>query len=370
MRKTATSFHCAPCIQSEKHAAYGALPYRARICSSSSSSMMSVECVKCEMNWIAPFFWTLLSLQRGRVACSLHISLQRVVSLLLNLHHQPTPDSYSKESNVNLAAMTTPQVLWGLDPFLHTPMQLMLFQVKALAPVPDMDGVYTHRGHPVRKVEVLGVVRRVHRAPKMFVYTLDDGTDTLPCIIWIPDRLQSLRDTSAVPWLEPYTLGQVLNIVGTPGAFRGQAQLTFQHDDSTVCTNPNAETLFRLRVLTKERYVYSQPVNVSGIDVEEATRIHKDQPPAILIMDKLRLWLQHRTLFFFTDIEEDDGMRTMATSIVNNLEPNLTQLQAKIKAHRLIVMVVHRLLSTGEIEYYDRPTMRFRVAKLKLRVAE
>ncbi|KAF9277691.1 CST complex subunit STN1 [Mortierella alpina] len=245
-------------------------------------------------------------------------------------------------------------------------MQLMLFQVKALVPVPDMDGVYTHRGHPVRMVEVMGVVRRVHRAPKMFVYTLDDGTDTLNCIIWIPDRLQSLRDTSAEPWLEPYELGQVLNIVGRPGEFRGQSQLTFQHNNSTVCTDPNAETLFRLRVLTKERYVYPQTVNVSGIDVEEATRIHKDQPPTTLMIDKLRLWLQHRTLFFFTDIEEDEGNRNMAASIVNNLEPDLTQLQVKMKAHRLIVMVVHRLLSTGEIDYYDRPKMRFRVAELKI----
>lgn len=115
----------------------------------------------------------------------------------------PTPNSHSTEANVNLASMTTPQVLWGLDSFLHTPIQLMLFQVKALAPVLDVDGntssivtpslkrnimlqssrncfvfynptaigVYTHRGHPVRIVEVLGVVRRVHRAPKMFVYT-------------------------------------------------------------------------------------------------------------------------------------------------------------------------------------------------------
>ncbi|CAO3564755.1 unnamed protein product [Mortierella alpina] len=262
--------------------------------------------------------------------------------------------------------MTTPQVLWGLDPFLHTPMQLMLFQVKALIPVPDMDGVYTHRNHPVRMVEVLGVVRRVCRTAKMFVYTLDDGTATLQCVMWIPDKLQSLTDTSAVPWLEPYELGQVLNVVGRPGEFRGQAQLTFRHDDSTVCTDPNAETLFRLRVLTKERHVYSQPVNVSDIDVEEATRIQKDQPPTALLMDKLRLWLQHRTLFFFTDIEEDEGNRTMAASIVSNLEPDLTKLQAKIKAHRLIVMVVHRLLSTGEIDYYDRPKMRFRVAQLKM----
>ncbi|KAF9947729.1 hypothetical protein BGZ72_010312 [Mortierella alpina] len=249
-------------------------------------------------------------------------------------------------------------------------MQLMLFQVKALAPVPDMDGVYIHRGHSVRLVEVLGVVRRVHRAPKMFVYTLDDGTDTLQCIVWIPERLQSLRDTSAVPWLEPYELGQVLNIVGRPGEFRGQAQLTFQHDNSTVCTDPNAETLFRLRVLTKERHVYSQAVNVSGIDVEEASRIQKNQPPTTMMIDKLRLWLQHRRLFFFTDIEEDEENRTMAASIVNNLEPDLTQLQVKIKAHRLIVMVVHRLLSTGEIDYYDRPKMLFRVAKLRIRALE
>lgn len=36
--------------------------------------------------------------------------------------------------------MTEPERLWGLDPLLHVPMQLMIFQVKALARVPDYDG--------------------------------------------------------------------------------------------------------------------------------------------------------------------------------------------------------------------------------------
>jgi hypothetical protein len=33
-----------------------------------------------------------------------------------------------------------PVTLWGLDPLLHVPLQLMIFQVKALVPVPDYEG--------------------------------------------------------------------------------------------------------------------------------------------------------------------------------------------------------------------------------------
>ncbi|KAF9924512.1 hypothetical protein BGZ65_008272, partial [Modicella reniformis] len=42
-------------------------------------------------------------------------------------------------TNVQPALMNTPEILWGMDPLLHIPVQLMIFQVKSLAPVPEKD---------------------------------------------------------------------------------------------------------------------------------------------------------------------------------------------------------------------------------------
>ena len=95
---------------------------------------------------------------------------------------------------------TLPMTTWGLDPLLHVPFQLMIFQVHALVPVPACEGKndalryakhepekstqlktnmfayyivgsYSHHGHPVSMVEIIGVIQSVNRAIKYISYT-------------------------------------------------------------------------------------------------------------------------------------------------------------------------------------------------------
>ncbi len=62
-----------------------------------------------------------------------------------------------------------------------------------------------------------------------------------------------------------------------------------------------------------------------------------------MMIDKLRSWLQHRTLFFFTDIEEDEGNKTMAIRIVNNLVRVLVAYR-----YRKLVFHIQVRLETGD----------------------
>lgn len=151
---------------------------------------------------------------------------------------------------------------WGLDPLLHVPFQLMIFQVHALVPVPACEGVYSHHGHPVSMVEIMGVIQSVNRAVKYISYTLDDGTGAIQCVMWIPDNYLMVQDTSSIQGLKVFSLGDVVRVKGYLEAFRDSIQIDAQPGCIVGCEDPNAETLFKLQVLNLERDVYSKPLEL------------------------------------------------------------------------------------------------------------
>ncbi|KAK5799010.1 hypothetical protein F5H01DRAFT_326817 [Linnemannia elongata] len=157
---------------------------------------------------------------------------------------------------------TLPMTTWGLDPLLHVPFQLMIFQVHALVPVPACEGVYSHHGHPVGMVEIMGVIQSVNRALKYISYTVDDGTGAIQCVMWIPDNHLTVQDTNSIQGLKMFSLGDVVKVKGYLEAFRDSMQIDVQPGCIVGYEDPNAETLFRLQVLNLERNVYSKPVEL------------------------------------------------------------------------------------------------------------
>ncbi|OAQ23914.1 hypothetical protein K457DRAFT_875612 [Linnemannia elongata AG-77] len=157
---------------------------------------------------------------------------------------------------------TLPMTTWGLDPLLHVPFQLMIFQVHALVPVPACEGVYSHHGHPVGMVEIMGVIQSVNRALKYISYTVDDGTGAIQCVMWIPDNHLMVQDTNSIQGLKMFSLGDVVKVKGYLEAFRDSMQIDVQPGCIVGYEDPNAETLFRLQVLNLERNVYSKPVEL------------------------------------------------------------------------------------------------------------
>ncbi|KAG0207553.1 hypothetical protein BGX28_001216 [Mortierella sp. GBA30] len=178
--------------------------------------------------------------------------------------------------------------------------------------------------------------------------------------MWIPDEFQSVQNTSAFSWLQPHQLGQVVRIVGQPSEFRGSMQLTFQPGDSSVCTDPNDETTFRLSVLNKERSVYSKPVVLPDNVLQEAHRVRK--APATML-DRIREWLADREEFRYIDIENDARNREVAREVVQSKNPDVGRLQIKMRSQKVVAKCVHQLLSTGEIAFKDKEKMEFRVVK-------
>ncbi|KAK3842163.1 MAG: hypothetical protein J3R72DRAFT_523908 [Linnemannia gamsii] len=245
-----------------------------------------------------------------------------------------------------------PVTLWGLDPLLHVPIQLMIFQVKALVPVPDYEGMYSHHTHPVRMVEIMGVIQSVNRATKYINYTVDDGTGAIRCIMWIPDRFQTVQETScSITWLQTFSLGEVVKVIGQPSVFRDVMQIDFQPGCIESCEDPNAETLFRLRVLNQERDVYTKPLELPEFILQEVK--NKEQVTTTTLLDRLRVWVLERKEFGILEMLNDPVNREIAEQVAD----------IKGQVMRPTMKCIKLLLAEGSLEYFNESTMEFRVVE-------
>ncbi|KAF9148704.1 CST complex subunit STN1 [Linnemannia schmuckeri] len=303
-----------------------------------------------------------------------------------------------------------PMTTWGLDPLLHVPLQLMIFQVKALKPVPDYEGVYSHHTHPVSMVEIMGVIQSVNRAIKYLSYTVDDGTGAIQCVMWIPDNYLMVQDTDTIVGLRAFSLGDVVRVRGHVEVFRDVMQIDVPPGCIEVCEDPNAETLFRLRVLNQERDVYTKPLKLPnfilrevGIDIpldeeemakeevtkevtnkeankeeiakeevakenvaneedtkEEATKarvakvdvpkeeVTQDEVTKMALLGRIRAWVLERKEFCILELLDDEVNKQMAEEV------------AKDEDDRPLMRCFQRLLTEGSIEYINEETMDFR----------
>ncbi|KAF9203073.1 CST complex subunit STN1 [Haplosporangium sp. Z 27] len=212
----------------------------------------------------------------------------------------------------------------------------------------------------------MGVVQLVHRGPKFILYNLDDGTGAIQCIVWIPDKYQNLHSTSTIPNFQEHQLGQLVRIIGQPGDFNGVMQVTFQPGDS----DPNDETIFRLRVLNLEQSVYSKPVvlpdNVlSEIDIQ-GHEIKKDSQTSAsesTLLEAIRAWVLRREEFFYIDLEDDDENSKLARDIIQTATPGLHPGRERMQVSELMGRCLQHLLSEGVVEFKSMDRMILRVIK-------
>ncbi|KAF9899327.1 CST complex subunit STN1 [Lobosporangium transversale] len=267
--------------------------------------------------------------------------------------------------------MEIPEILWGMDPLFHVPLQLMIFQVKALQRV---QGVYYHHTHAVRNVEIMGMIQLVHRRPKFILYNVDDGTGAVQCIMWIPDQYQNIQDTDRVPALHMHELGQVIRVVGQPSEFKGHIQVTFHPGDAQICTDPNDETIFRLRVLNMERSIYSKPVRLPDVilskiayQVQESSCEERSELSFLeeKLLRRVTDWVLKRIEFCYLELEDDEDNNKLAHEVVKIKYPGIPSRNQQEQAHKMIRDCLKQLISEGVLEYISIEKMILHVVKPK-----
>ncbi|KAJ3288843.1 CST complex subunit STN1 [Borealophlyctis nickersoniae] len=149
-----------------------------------------------------------------------------------------------------------PTSFLGLDPLFWVHCKLLARDILDLTPVPELSDVYYLYTHPVRKVELTGLIVRKDESSNFVSYTVDDGTGAVPCIYWFPEdqRFVSSRATCK--------LGELVRVMGRITDFRGSRQITI--NNITTEADPNVELLRWIEALELRENVYRQPFTISN----------------------------------------------------------------------------------------------------------
>ncbi|XVF76723.1 hypothetical protein PTKIN_Ptkin13bG0289400 [Pterospermum kingtungense] len=151
---------------------------------------------------------------------------------------------------------------------LNTHVRLLGFDLQSLTPSPTDSSVFCLNGNPISRTEILGVITcRDHKPNKFLKFTLDDGTASITCILWLnqltssyfskrqPATVRVLSDI-AKRFAADAQIGKVARVRGRITNYRGELQVTVS--DVVTERDPNAQTLHWLDCLSLARRCYGR----------------------------------------------------------------------------------------------------------------
>ncbi|MED6120902.1 hypothetical protein PIB30_025227 [Stylosanthes scabra] len=147
----------------------------------------------------------------------------------------------------------------------NTYVKLLAFDLLSLTQTPSSSSsvsepTFSRRGIPLSRAETLGTVTlRDYKPHKFLRFLIDDGTASVPCILWLnhmtspylarrrrPDDLRLIAD-SAARFAAEVRVGVVARVRGRIGCYNGKVQITVS--DVFVERDPNAEILHCLECI-------------------------------------------------------------------------------------------------------------------------
>ncbi|NXX76421.1 STN1 protein, partial [Urocolius indicus] len=78
----------------------------------------------------------------------------------------------------------TPSLHWGLDPVFSAFARLYIKDIKEMRESKQVPGIFFYNGHPVRQVDVVGVVVQMKEREAFYNYGVDDSTGVINCVCW------------------------------------------------------------------------------------------------------------------------------------------------------------------------------------------
>ncbi|KAJ3163606.1 CST complex subunit STN1 [Geranomyces michiganensis] len=152
--------------------------------------------------------------------------------------------------------------LLGLDPLFWTCCKLAIADILSLRLHPSIPDVYLLRSHPVRKVELTGIVVAKEESSSLINYSVSDGTGTMPCVYWFPSEERFVFARKTLP------LGQLVSVSGRISEFRSNRQVTV--DCIIAESDPNVETVRWLEMAELMDTVYCQPLQHMDSDIKRS----------------------------------------------------------------------------------------------------
>ncbi|KFP25112.1 CST complex subunit STN1, partial [Colius striatus] len=172
----------------------------------------------------------------------------------------------------------TPSLYWGLDPVFSAFARLYIKDIKEMRESKQVPGVFFYNGHPVRQVDVVGVVVQMTEREAFYNYGVDDSTGVISCVCWknpmvaetslsgcpstpisltVLEQMKKLREM--VSQKTKLEIGDVVRIRGHIRIYREQREIQascFYKVDDPVC-DVQISRMLELPCLYRE--VYDKP---------------------------------------------------------------------------------------------------------------
>ncbi|NWX76584.1 STN1 protein, partial [Alca torda] len=88
---------------------------------------------------------------------------------------QSEPKKYEEEM---------PSLYWGMDPVFSAFARLYIKDIKEMRESKQVPGIFFYNGHPIRQVDVVGIVVQTKERDAFYNYGVDDSTGVINCVCW------------------------------------------------------------------------------------------------------------------------------------------------------------------------------------------
>ncbi|XP_009875972.1 PREDICTED: CST complex subunit STN1 [Apaloderma vittatum] len=211
----------------------------------------------------------------------------------------------------------TPSLYWGMDPVFSAFARLYIKDIKEMRESKQVPGIFFYNGHPVRQVDVVGIVILKKERDAFYSYGVDDSTGVINCICWknpmiaetslsgLPSTHSSLAVLEQMKKLQEVVsqktkleIGDVVRVRGHIRTYRQEREIQascFYKVDDPVC-DVQISRMLELPCLYRE--VYDKPFQSpqegqSGLEGQNfSVNVLREKVKGFLLENKIQTFYQ------------------------------------------------------------------------------
>ncbi|NXL64879.1 STN1 protein, partial [Chordeiles acutipennis] len=245
----------------------------------------------------------------------------------------------------------TPSLYWGMDPVFSAFARLYVKDIKEMRESKQVPGIFFYNGHPVRQVDVVGIVVQTKEQDAFYNYGVDDSTGVINCVCWknpmvtetsLSGNLSNKYTPSSLTVLEQMKklqemvsqktkleIGDVVRVRGHIRTYRQQREIQascFYKVDDPTC-DVQISRMLELPCLYRE--VYDKPFQgpeegQSGLEGQNfSINVLHEKVKGFLLENKIQTFYQ----------QELETIDTLQTEISHHLLHSFLPIQVKSKSN-------------------------------------
>ncbi|NXI83251.1 STN1 protein, partial [Rhipidura dahli] len=251
-----------------------------------------------------------------------------------------------------------PSLHWGIDPVFSAFAKLYIKDITEMRESKQVPGIFFYNGHPIRQVDVVGIVVQKKEREAFYNYGVDDSTGAINCVCWKnpmvaetplsghPSTPSSLTVFEQMKKLQEILsqktkleIGDVVRVRGHIRTYRQQREIQascFYKVDDPVC-DVQISRMLELPCLYRE--VYDKPFKgPEEIQSEKIWGFEQDlglSSSSHMLHEKVQSFLLENKIqtFYQQELETVDSLVSLAAEISYHLLHSFLPIQVKTKSN-------------------------------------